>query len=54
MATQDLDRELFIIIDNFDDLSEEIERNRDLARDLATMARRYGRDGWALSDLVAL
>jgi hypothetical protein len=45
MATQDLDRELFIIIDNYDDLSEEIERNRDLARDLATLARRYGRDG---------
>ena len=26
-------------------MSEEIERNRDLSRDLATLARRYGRDG---------
>jgi len=45
LTTQDTGRELFIIIDNYDDLSEEIERNRDLSRDLATLARRYGRDG---------
>jgi DNA segregation ATPase FtsK/SpoIIIE, S-DNA-T family len=45
MATQDSERELFIIIDNFDDLIEEIERARELPRDLAGLARRFGRDG---------
>jgi DNA segregation ATPase FtsK/SpoIIIE-like protein len=45
MATQDVSHELFIIIDNYDDLSEEIERARDLPRELAGLARRYGRDG---------
>ncbi|MBV7336096.1 NACHT domain-containing protein [Chloroflexi bacterium TSY] len=39
------ERELFVIIDNFDDFSEEIERQREMQRDLATMARRYGNDG---------
>jgi hypothetical protein len=37
--------ELFVIIDNYDDLAEEIERIRDLSRDLAGLARRFGRDG---------
>jgi hypothetical protein len=37
--------ELFVIVDNFDDLSEEIERIRELPRELAGLARRYGRDG---------
>lgn len=37
--------ELFVLIDNYDDLAEEIERERDLARDLAAMARSYGKDG---------
>jgi S-DNA-T family DNA segregation ATPase FtsK/SpoIIIE len=45
MATQDSERELFIIIDNFDDLIEEIERARELPRELAGLARRFGRDG---------
>ncbi len=44
MAAQG-DYELFIIIDNYDDLAEEIERIRDLPRDLAGLARRFGRDG---------
>ncbi len=39
------DYELFVIIDNYDDMAEEIERLRDLPRDLAGLARRYGRDG---------
>ncbi len=45
LVAEDSDRELFVIIDNFDDFAEEIERMRDAARDLAGMARRYGRDG---------
>lgn len=43
-------REIFVIIDNFDDFAEETERPRDprvreVPRELATMARRYGREG---------
>jgi len=38
-------RKLFVIIDSFDDFNEEIERERDLQRDLATLARGYGKDG---------
>jgi hypothetical protein len=45
LAAEDSEREIFVIIDNFDDFSEEVERMRDLPRDLAGMARRYGRDG---------
>ncbi len=45
LAAEDGDRELFVIIDNFDDFAEEVERMRDAVRDLAGMARRYGRDG---------
>lgn len=45
LATGQTTRELFVIIDSFDDFNEEIERERDLQRDLATLARRYGRDG---------
>jgi DNA segregation ATPase FtsK/SpoIIIE-like protein len=45
LAGQDTNHELFIIIDNYDDFSEEIERMRDLPRDLAGLARRYGGDG---------
>jgi S-DNA-T family DNA segregation ATPase FtsK/SpoIIIE len=37
--------ELFVIIDNFDDFSEEMERTRHLPQELAGLARRYGRDG---------
>ena len=33
---------IFVIIDNFDDFSEEVESNRKLARDLSSLARRYG------------
>lgn len=45
LADEGGNRELFIIIDNFDDFADEIERMRDAARDLAGLARRYGRDG---------
>jgi hypothetical protein len=45
LAAEDSSRELFVIIDNFDDFAEEIERLRDAARDLSGLARRYGRDG---------
>ncbi|MCP4421411.1 MAG: hypothetical protein GY805_32775, partial [Chloroflexi bacterium] len=45
LVAEDGDRELFVIIDNFDDFAEEIERMREAARDLAGMARRYGRNG---------
>ena len=46
LANQEMSREIFVVIDNFDDFSAEIERtNRDLNRDLAILARRYGRDG---------
>jgi hypothetical protein len=38
-------REVFVMIDSFDESSEDIEENRALARDLAVLARRYGRDG---------
>ncbi|MEZ4513863.1 MAG: FtsK/SpoIIIE domain-containing protein [Chloroflexota bacterium] len=43
-------REIFVIIDNFDDFAEETERARDsrlreLPRELATLARKYGREG---------
>ncbi len=37
--------ELFVIIDDFDDFSEELEEQRTLGRDLANLARRHGRDG---------
>jgi DNA segregation ATPase FtsK/SpoIIIE, S-DNA-T family len=36
---------LFVIIDNYDEFNEEIDKDRNLIRDLATLARRYGRDG---------
>ena len=45
LTSQDVEHELFIIIDNFDDFSEEIERQRDLSQTLATLARRHGGDG---------
>lgn len=38
-------RQLFVIIDNFDDFSEELERNRDTAREMTVLARRYGPEG---------
>ncbi|MEZ4864320.1 MAG: FtsK/SpoIIIE domain-containing protein [Caldilineaceae bacterium] len=37
--------ELFVIIDDFDDFSEELENSRTVGRDLANLARRHGRDG---------
>jgi DNA segregation ATPase FtsK/SpoIIIE-like protein len=48
LAAQGVDRAVYIIIDNFDDFSEELEGNqsgRNILRDLAGLARRYGRDG---------
>lgn len=38
-------REIFVLIDNFDDIAEEIERQEGLAADLGGLARRHGRDG---------
>ncbi len=45
LTADESERELFVIIDNFDDFVEEVERMRDAARDLASLARRYGREG---------
>lgn len=46
LASQGGERELFVIVDNFDDFSEEIERHhRAISQELATLARRYGADG---------
>jgi hypothetical protein len=45
LTTQAPGHEVFVLIDNYDDFSEEIEKNRDLPRELAGMARRYGGDG---------
>ena len=45
LAAQQTDRKVYVIIDNFDDFSSEIERKRDLQEDLAAIARRHGRDG---------
>jgi S-DNA-T family DNA segregation ATPase FtsK/SpoIIIE len=45
LCAQDGDREIFVVIDNFDDFNEELESNRDWPRELAGLARRYGRDG---------
>jgi len=38
-------REIFVVIDNYDDFSEENESKHELVRDLSGLARRYGRDG---------
>ncbi len=38
-------KEIFVVIDNFDDTSEEIERHRALESELAGLVRRYGREG---------
>jgi DNA segregation ATPase FtsK/SpoIIIE-like protein len=38
-------REIFIIIDDFDDFSDELENERNVGRDLANLARRFGRAG---------
>ncbi|MCL4297868.1 MAG: hypothetical protein KJ077_19150 [Anaerolineae bacterium] len=45
LANQAPGYELFVFIDNYDDLSEEIERLRELPKELAGLARRFGRDG---------
>jgi hypothetical protein len=45
LAAEDSNRELFVIIDNFDDFVEELSRLRDAERDFSGLARRYGRDG---------
>jgi hypothetical protein len=45
LTQENNNRELFIIIDNFDDFVEETERMREVPRELAAMARRYGREG---------
>ena len=38
-------RALYIFIDNYDDFSDELEKNRPLAQEMAFLARRFGRDG---------
>ena len=38
-------REIFVVIDNYDDFSEENEAKHELVRDMSGLARRYGRDG---------
>jgi hypothetical protein len=48
LAAGDAGRALFVVIDNFDDFSEELEgsqQGREQLRELAALARRYGRDG---------
>lgn len=45
LATRASTREVFILIDNFDDISEEIDRHQNLAQELGNLARRYGREG---------
>ena len=38
-------RAVFVLVDNYDDFSEEAAREREALADLATLARRYGRSG---------
>jgi S-DNA-T family DNA segregation ATPase FtsK/SpoIIIE len=38
-------REIFVLIDNYDDIAEEIERQDEVAQELGSLARQYGRDG---------
>ncbi|MBK8050700.1 MAG: NACHT domain-containing protein [Anaerolineales bacterium] len=38
-------REIYVIIDNYDDFAEDLEKKRNLAQELPYLARRYGRDG---------
>jgi DNA segregation ATPase FtsK/SpoIIIE-like protein len=38
-------REIFVIIDDFDDFSDALESHRTVGRDLANLARRFGRTG---------
>jgi DNA segregation ATPase FtsK/SpoIIIE, S-DNA-T family len=45
MAAASTDGEIFVLIDNFDDFSDEIENQRNLGSDMAALARRFGRDG---------
>ena len=45
MAASDDARAIFLVIDNFDDFSEEVTNKRDIEERLATLVRRYGREG---------
>ena len=45
LTTEGTAHEVFVIIDNFDDFSDELKQARDADKELATIARRYGRDG---------
>jgi S-DNA-T family DNA segregation ATPase FtsK/SpoIIIE len=48
MAERPGDRRLFLVIDNFDDFAEEVEREREASEalnDLAQLANRHGTDG---------
>ena len=38
-------RELFVIIDDFDDFGDQLEKHHTVGRDFANLARRYGRAG---------
>jgi DNA segregation ATPase FtsK/SpoIIIE, S-DNA-T family len=45
LVAEGADRAIYVLIDNFDDFTEEIENQRTLARDISALVRRYGRDG---------
>jgi DNA segregation ATPase FtsK/SpoIIIE-like protein len=45
MAASEQPRAIFLVIDNFDDFSEEITNKRDIEERLAAIVRRYGREG---------
>ncbi|MEO7908767.1 MAG: FtsK/SpoIIIE domain-containing protein, partial [Roseiflexaceae bacterium] len=45
MAATAAEGDIFVLIDNFDDFSDEIENQYSLGSDIAALARRFGRDG---------
>ncbi len=45
LAARTVTREVFVLVDNYDDVGEDIDRLDDLARNLGNLARRHGRDG---------
>lgn len=45
LAAKTAGREVFVIVDNYDDIAEDLEQQDALARELGYLARRYGRDG---------
>jgi DNA segregation ATPase FtsK/SpoIIIE, S-DNA-T family len=45
MAAAGSEGAIFVVIDNFDDFSDETENKHSLGSDIAALARRFGRDG---------